>query len=177
MLGKPSAPRRGSSSSFLPEEVKRVIILQCARWERPTAIAKMVKEQFGIDVSPQATEAYNPERRVGRNLSKAHRELFYAEREKFRQSIDAIPIANAAYRLRKLQEYSEQAEDAGELAMAMAALKQAAQDLGGQFTNNVNVSGTITKAPVDLSHLDSDERDALRELLDMTEPKDGSTEV
>jgi hypothetical protein len=123
----------------------------------------------GHDVSPQATEAYNPERRVGRNLSKVHRELFYAEREKFKQSIDAIPIANSVYRLLKLQQFADKAEDAGELTVAMAALKQAAQDLGGVFTNNVNVSGQIIRKPIDLSHLDADKRDALRQLLDLTE--------
>jgi hypothetical protein len=159
------------SHSFLPEEIKRFIIMLCARWERPTAIAKMVKGQFGIDVSPQAMEGYDPMKRVGRNLSRPHQELFFAERERFTREIDAIPIAHAAYRIGKLQQYAEWAEQSGELGLAMAALKQAAQDLGGQFTNNVNVSETITKAPVDLSHLDSDERDALQHLLDLTEPE------
>jgi hypothetical protein len=100
-----------------------------------------------------------------------------SEREKFLNSLNSMPIAHAAYRVGKLQRYVEQAENAGEITVAAAMLRQAAQDLGGQFTNNVNVSGTETKAPVDLSHPDSDERDALRQLLDLTEPKDGSAEV
>ena len=131
----------------------------------------MVKERFGINVSPQATEGYDPTKSIGRNLSRQHRELFYEERERFTRRIDAIPIAHAAYRVGKLQQYVELAENAGEIGLAMAALKQAAQDLGGQFTNNISVRGTVTQTPVDLSHLDQHERDALRQLLDLTEPK------
>jgi hypothetical protein len=129
----------------------------------------MVKELFGIDVSPQATEGYDPTKRVGRNLSRPHRELFYEERERFTRQIDAIPIANAAYRISKLQEYCEAAEDEGDLKLAAAMLEQAAQDLGGLFINQLNVTGTIKPQPIDLSHLGEDERDALRALLDRIE--------
>jgi hypothetical protein len=173
MLGKPSAPHR-RSSAFLPEAVKRFIIMQCARWERPTAIAKMVKEQFGIDVSPQAMEGYDPTKRLGCHLSKPHQELFFAERERFTRQIDAIPIANAAYRISKLQEYCEAAEDEGDLKLAAAMLEQAAQDLGGLFTNHLNVTGTIEPQPIDLSHLDGEERDALRALLDRIDAADAN---
>ncbi len=137
----------------------------------------MVKQEFGIEVSPQSVEGYDPTKFVGRHLSKPHRELFYAEREKFRQSIDALPIANAAYRLSKLQEYSQAAEDKGDLALAAAMHRQAAQDLGGVFTNHLNLTGTVTPQPVDLSHLTQEERDALRDLLDRTDPENGNGKV
>ncbi len=167
-------PSNRRSPGFLPEEVKRVIIMQCARWERPTAIARMVKQEFGIEVSPQSVEGYDPTKSVGRNLSRAHRESFYAEREKFKANIDAIPIANATYRIAKLQEYSQAAEDKGDLALAAAMHKQAAQDLGSVFTNHLNLTGTIAPQPVDLSHLTQEERDALRNLLDRTDPENGN---
>jgi hypothetical protein len=58
--------------------------------------------------------------------------------------------------------------------VVLSGLKQAAQDLGGQFTNNVNVSGQVTKTPMDLSHLDKQEKLALLELLDLTEGRNGN---
>lgn len=127
-----------------------------------------------IAISPQSVEGYDPTKSVGRNLSRPHRELFYAGRDVFRANINAIPIANAAYRIAKLQQYSERAEENGDLALAAAMHKQVAQDLGGVFTSRVNLTNTITPQPVDMSHLDQEERDALRALLDLTDAGDGS---
>ncbi len=164
-----SAPPNRRSPGFLSEVVKRFVITQCARWERPTAIARMVKEQFGVNMSPQATEGYDPTKRLGRNLSMPHRKLFNAERERFTHEIDAIPIANAAYRIAKLQQYSERAEDEGDLKLAAQMLEQAARDLGELFTNRVNVTGTAAQPTDDLKDLTDDELENLQALLQRTD--------
>ncbi len=161
----------GVRNGVLSTEAQRFVVRLLATWERPKQIVEMLRERFGLQITIQAVERYDPSKYVGRNLRREFRELFAAEREKFLNSVNSLPIAHAAYRVGKLQQYVELAENAGEIGLAMAALKQAAQDLGGQFTNNISVRGTVTQTPVDLSHLDQHERDALRQLLDLTEPK------
>ena len=49
-----------------------------------------------------------------------------------------IPIANKYYRLRQYQKFLERTRN---LKTGMNILKQAAQDIGGQFTNRQEITG------------------------------------
>src|SRR5690606_28918358 len=74
----------------------------------------------------------------GRNLSKKFVELFNETREKFDDGLIDIPIASKHYRLKQYDKLLNKNKSA---AMALKILKQAAQDLGNQYTNRQEITG------------------------------------
>ena len=92
-----------------------------------------VKEEFRIDITRQAVEAYNPTRVIGKNLSAKLREHFYKVREAFRRDIDEIPIASKAVRLRLLNQMVFDSMDNKAYREAAELLEQAAKEVGGVY--------------------------------------------
>lgn len=66
------------------------------------------------------------------------KELFEKTRNDFDAGLVDIPIANKYYRLRQYQKFLERTRN---LKTGMNILKQAAQDIGGQFTNKTELTG------------------------------------
>jgi len=93
----------------------------------------------------QAVEAYNPTRVIGKDLSAKLREHFFKTREAFRRQIDEIPISSRSVRLRALDRMAVRFEDMGNLLGAMAALEQAAKEMGGAYAGR---GGAVDLKPV-----------------------------
>jgi hypothetical protein len=89
-------------------------------------------------------------------------ELFNKTREDFLAEIAAEPIANRAWRLRRLTELFEQATDKGDREEARKALEQAAKEVGNVFTNLAKVQGIALPGQVDPGKTSIDE---LRNML------------
>lgn len=130
--------------STLSDEVKTFIVQQLACFDPPSAVVKAVKATFDEVVSPQQVEAYNPERRAGRNLSDAFRQLFTATRETFLKDTAQIGVSHRAVRLRTLQRLAEKAEAQGNVALAASLLEQAAKECGDAFTNKRQVDNQVS---------------------------------
>ena len=107
----------------LTDDVKAFIVQALACFDTPHQVSDAVKEQFGLTVSRQQCEAYDPSKKIGAALSKKWRELFEETRKQFLAETGSIPIENQAYRLRVLNRLLVKAE------------KQAAKEAGGTFTN------------------------------------------
>lgn len=137
----------------LSPAIKQAIVRALAHYETPGQVAKFIKAEYGIDVSPQQAEAYHPGRRAGAGLSAELRQLFLAEREKAKSCIDAIPVAHQAVRLRHLNAVVEKAMERGNFKMALSALEQAAKEVGGAYgsTRKVELSG-VNGEPVEVQH-------------------------
>lgn len=114
---------------------KRFIVQRLACYERPTAVAQAVKEEFGLELSRQRVAYYDPTTVNGRALDPDLKALFVKIREEFRTNLDAIPIANLAVRLRTLQRLAELAEDRKQIPVVADLLERAAKEVGGAFTN------------------------------------------
>lgn len=119
----------------LGDDAKALVVAQLAAFETPSQVAAMVKEEFGVEVSPQAVQAYDPTKRAGRNLSQRWRIEFEKAREAFRVDLDSIPIANKAVRLQRLQRMLDAAEKMRNLPLAAQLLEQAAREVGGSYSN------------------------------------------
>ena len=116
----------------LPTAVRMHILTELACFATPCQVAASVKEKFGTDVSRQCVEAHHPERKAGAKLNPALRALFYETRAKLVAELDDIGIACRSYRLKVLGRVANQAEEMGNLALAMQLLKQAAQEVGAE---------------------------------------------
>lgn len=83
----------------LNKRVKLYIVRSLATYETPTETAKGVQEEFGITVTKQQCEAYDPTKKTGQDLSEEFKKEFYRIREDMNKNVNSIPIANIAYRL------------------------------------------------------------------------------
>lgn len=136
------------------KKVKLFIVRMLAEFETPTEAAKAVKEIFNVEVTPQQCEAYDPTKKIGKDLSDEFRKLFFEIRRKANEELEAIPIANKRYRLQLLQQLVEKFPDNPVLTPKWA--EQAAKEMGGLFTNRQEVATAnsnekaLTKADVEL---------------------------
>lgn len=153
----------------LTDEVKTYIVQSLACWDTPSEVAKAVKDDFGLVVSRQAVQAYDPTKRAGAELSAEFRSLFEATRATFLTSTAEIAISHRAVRLRTLQRLATKAEGMGNLTLVADLMQQAAKEMGDSYTNRVALkhSGSVqVDTRPDFSGLSKEKRDVLRLLLE-----------
>lgn len=119
----------------LPDAVKRHMVTALACYDTPSAVAESVKEEFGIVITRQAVQGYDPTKQAGKDLAKTWRELFFSQREAFKAAASEIPIAQRAYRLRALERMATKAENSRNMVLAAALYEQAAKEVGDVYTN------------------------------------------
>lgn len=151
--------------NFLSGEIKLFITHLNARMHTPTEVAALVNEAYNIEISPQHVQKYDPTKVQGKDLSRMLRKEFTAERERFRAAVTDIPIANPAYRLRRLQDILDKQASRNPV-LAKDLLEQAAKETGGAYTNKRELTGK-DGGPVELVALTEEERRRrLQEILD-----------
>ena len=119
----------------LRDEVKAFVVQALACFDTPSQVVTAVKVEYGLDVTRQQCEAYDPTKYVGRNLHLKWRTLFEDTRARFREQTAEIPIANRAYRLRAMNRFVEKAESMKNIGLAMQILEQAAKETGDIYVN------------------------------------------
>ena len=86
----------------LSKNQKAYIVVRLAGYDLPAAIRKSVKEEFGIEITPQAIERYNPTRSTGRACPEQWATLFYETRRKIVEGMVDIGVAHKMARIRWL---------------------------------------------------------------------------
>lgn len=120
----------------------RSFIVQClACFDAPLTVVKAVQEEFGVTVTRQSIEAYDPTKRAGKDLGPKWRTIFEETRAAFLEDTSKIGISHRTVRLRALQRMAEKAETQGNMVLASSLLEQAAKEMGGMFTNRREVTG------------------------------------
>lgn len=145
----------------LTDEHREFIITRLAMYDTPSMVQRAVRETFGFTIERNQIDTYDPlsyRARTG-HLAKRWKILFEDVRAKFKASVAEIPIADATYRLRRLQAMHEAAFDKGNYAQAAELLEQAAKEAGGLFSSlrEVKVTGKIQTEELSTA----DKRDAL----------------
>jgi hypothetical protein len=137
----------------LPDNIKTRITQGLACFDTPSQVAKDVQAEFGVTVSPQQCEAYDPTKRAGERLGKKYREIFEKTRETFLKDTSRIGVAHRAVRLRKLDRAATLAEDRGNLPLMAQLLEQAAKEAGDAFTNKQKLehSGSVAAPTLTLN--------------------------
>lgn len=115
----------------LPAAVKIHALIGLACYESPEKVTASIREKFGLSLSRQCIEAWNPERAAGARLGAEWRGLFYETRDRFLREIADIPLASRSYRLRALNRMARQAEEMGNYALLIRVLAQAARETNG----------------------------------------------
>lgn len=130
--------------STLSDEVKTFVVQQLATFETPSEVSRAVKDEFGIEVSRQAVEAYDPNKRAGAALSEEYRQLFTATRETFLTDTAAIGVSHKVVRLRTLSRLIDTAEKRGNAVLVASLLEQVAKECGDAFTNKRQVDNQVS---------------------------------
>jgi len=145
----------------LKEPVKIFIVQALACRDTPQEVAELVKQEFKITIDRSQVAAYDPTKISGKNLSKKFVELFHRTRTEFDKGLIDIPIAQKFYRMRQYQKHLE--KNAKNTFMVLNIMKQAAQDLGGQFTNRQEITGKDGEPLNGISDAELDKRIKLAE--------------
>ena len=123
----------------LKKEIKLFIVRSLAVFNTPTETVELVNQEFGVIVTKQQCEKYDPTKRAGENLSEELKIDFEKTREMFLGKPESIPIANLAVRLQRLEnQYQKHSKNR---VAALNILKQAAEDVGGKYTNRQEITG------------------------------------
>lgn len=124
----------------LRKEVKLFIVRSLAVFNTPEETAKLVNEEYkDLNVSRQQCERYDPTKRAGQDLSQELRKEFEITRSEFLAKPNNIPIANLSVRLQRLE--SQYQKHSKNRVAALNILRQAAEDVGGKYTNKTELTG------------------------------------
>jgi hypothetical protein len=136
----------------LSDPIKTYIVQALACFDTPSVVAEAVRKEFGETVTRQSIEGYDPTKKAGSNLAEKWRLLFEETRKTFLEDTASIAISHRAVRLRALQRMADKAEDRGNMVLASQLLKQAAEEVGGSYTNRRELTGKDGKdLPVPVS--------------------------
>jgi hypothetical protein len=130
------------ASKKLTNEQQAFVVQALACFDSPKTAADTLKKEFGVVITPQTCEAYDPTKRAGKKLSKKWRALFEATRKAFIDDASSIGWAHRSTRLRLIQRVGEKAENMGNLTLALQAAEQAAKEMGDAFTNRQKLDHT-----------------------------------
>jgi hypothetical protein len=120
--------------SRLPQAVKRRIVEHLACYQSATEVVDLILEEFELPVTPRHVRAYDPnsfQYAAGPKWT----EYYQAARRHFQHDIAEIPIANRAYRLRKIAEVHQLAVRGNDLEVALKSLEQAAKEVGDVYSS------------------------------------------
>ena len=129
------------ANSRLTNEQKTFAVQALACFDSPGTVAKALREEYGVTISPQSVERYDPNKRAGRGLADKWRAIFEETRKAFLEDTSQIGISHRAVRLRTLQRMAEKAETMGNMMLAKDLLEQAAKEMGGSYTNRRELTG------------------------------------
>lgn len=125
----------------LSREQQTYVVQALACFDSPAVVVAALKKDFGVAISPQAVECYDPTKKAGRNLSARWKALFEETRKTFLEDTATIAISHRAVRLRALQRMADKAETQGNMVLASSLLKQAAEEVGNAYTNKRELTG------------------------------------
>ncbi|MCR6502580.1 DUF2280 domain-containing protein [Shinella sp. CPCC 101442] len=136
----------------LTREQQTYVVQALACFDTPSVVVASVKKDFGVTLSPQLVETYDPTKKAGRNVAARWKALFEETRKTFLEDTASIAISHRAVRLRALQRMADKAETQGNMVLASSLLKQAAEEVGGSYTNRRELTGKDGKdLPVPVS--------------------------
>lgn len=154
-----------SRGKSLQDVHRAFIVRELACFARPKQAADALKEQFGIEASPQAMERYDPGKIAGKALAKKWRDLFEATRKAFLEHVEhSVPAANKAVRVAKLSRAADSLEMRGNLVGMKEMLEAVAKEMGNVHTNRREISGRDGK-PIQFENLTDEQLDAQLERL------------
>ncbi|MCW5118611.1 DUF2280 domain-containing protein [Burkholderia cenocepacia] len=115
----------------LPENVKARIVQGLACFDTPSQVAKDVYAEFGLAVTPQHCESYDPTKAAGAKVGKKRRAEFEAIRSAFLADLGQSAMSHRAVRLRRLERLMTRAENSGNIVLTAQLIEQISRECEG----------------------------------------------
>ena len=125
------------------EDLHRAFLVrEMACFASPKEAADAIKQEFGIEISPQGAQHYDVTSGAGARAAKKWRELFDVSRQAFLAEVqDSIPFAHKSVRIKELARAANTFK-ANKNYLAMARiLEQIAKEVGNVHTNRHELTG------------------------------------
>lgn len=151
----------------LSEAAKTFVVQSLAMYDPPSAVAKAVRTEYDVVITPQSIEAYDPTKRAGARIADKWKTIFEETRKTFLEDASKIAVSHRAVRLRALQRMAARAEETGNLALAAQLLEQIAKEMGDAFTNRRVVSAPGGGAPFQIINQTMSPKEAAEAYADM----------
>ncbi|MBW3638102.1 MAG: DUF2280 domain-containing protein [Armatimonadetes bacterium] len=133
-----TTPLAEGARQVLTENVKLFIIIQLAYDRTPREVARSVRENFDITIAPGVVERYDPTKVHGQTLRDDHKRLYAQARREYQAVVRRLGIADQDFRLMRLHSISVEAHERGAVKIELAALEQAAREVGGMYVKAEN---------------------------------------
>lgn len=130
-----------ANNPAMTDEVKAFVVQGLASFDTPSQVVEAVKAEYGLTLTPQGVQLYDPTKYAGRKLATKWRVMFEKARAAFITDSSSIPIAHRSTRLRTLQRMAAMAEAKGNYPLVAALNKQAAEEMGNSYTNRRELTG------------------------------------
>lgn len=130
------------------DEQRSFVVQQLARFEPHYMVQKELKEHFGIEVTFQTIQFYDPKCRAGEKLANRWKKLFEETRKKFVEDTSDIGISHMAVRLRAADRAMRKTEQQGNIPTMLQTIEVAAKEMGGAYTNKQKHEHTFTDEDV-----------------------------
>ena len=126
----------------LNTEQKVFIVTAYARFEGTAEIIRSFRERFAAELTHSQANHYNV---IGAscNCAPKWKDLFYEERKRFLDNVDAIGIANKTVRIQRLEYLCSLALSRKNVKLAAELMEQAAKEMGEVFTNRREVKSDV----------------------------------
>ena len=133
----------GKGLPKLDEAARTYVVTALACFDPPSVVAEAVRKEYGVEITPQSVEGYDPTKKAGAKLSVKWSTLFHETRKAFTEETAAIGISHKSVRLRMLERMAQKAEKQGNIVVAANLLEQAAKEMGNAFTNTRVLQGGL----------------------------------
>ena len=135
----------------LTDEQKAYVVRRLAEYDKPVAIAQALQELFGVTISHQAIEHYDPERPAGHDLAKQWRTVFRKARKAFIARTADVGMMYKPVRMKLRERMVMHEWEAGRCKAANEILDSIAKEAGvtfggkhGMFGGGVPLTATVT---------------------------------
>jgi len=125
----------------LTDEHRAFLVRELACYATPKQAADALSERYGITITAQSAEHYDPSKHAA-GQSEKWQEMFDGCRRKFLDHVeDSVPEANKAVRVRNLASWSRTLERKASYMAAAELYEHIAKELGNVHTNRREHSG------------------------------------
>lgn len=131
----------------LTRDLQRKVTARLASFESVPEICSWLEEEHGIEISRSSIYRYDPTNNSHGDLRAELVDFFWDTRRQYLDNVQSVPIAHQRYRMEQAQKALESAQEEGDYYNVKQILEYAAKDLGGKYTNqvDVNVRHTLTE--------------------------------
>jgi len=126
----------------LKEIHRAFLVKEFACFAGPKEAVQGLMDKFGIEISEQGAQHYDPSMKQGQRLGKKWKELFRVVRAAFIDDVvETVPESIKSVRIRRLAEASRRYGEHGNYLAMAKMLEQIAKEVGNVHTNRHEFTG------------------------------------